>query len=182
VTKETNFEHPSEGYVALLYYDVDNDRFQLVTGGDVDADIPADAKAKLVSALSYGWDGSAWQKLPMVWGFTDRWFELVFTLDATLGSNDLVTAVVPPGYVYRAEWQSVINGTRNPSRIWFAIWAGATGVIYEDQPGPGANTRAYYRLPVTLKAGDKIGVTIGDCGAGDDIFYRVWGTKMKIAE
>jgi len=212
--------------VALLYYDVANDRFQVVQGDDVDTAIPADAKAILVTTLahgydgslwrklvtdaagylkmtlhaqdvdlevkqdtpadlrtgSHGWDGSAWRKLPMVWGYSDRWYEQVSNINAGAGNNDLSTAVVPSGYIYRAEWQVALNTARSPTTIWFASWAGATKRIYYEQPGSGQAKRAYSPIPVTLKAGDKIGVTIGGCEAGDDIYYRVWGYKMRVAE
>jgi len=182
VTKETNFEYPSEGYVALLYYDTANDRFQLVQGGDVDAAIPADAKAKLVTALAHGYDGTLWRKQPLVWGYSDRWYESSNHTKVGAGHYTLATAVVPSGYVYVADYISTVNLHTICART-YEVYTTVAGLVVGFLPIVASNTWTYSPpMGIVLKEGDKVAVSFLSCNNGDYLAMKVWGHKMKVAE
>ena len=129
-----------------------------------------------------GWDGAAWHKLPMVWGFSGTYSVYVEGTAVGAGNATATTVAVPPGYVYVVRAISYRHS--------------APGVCYCDVAMVGdevvnlivnaATTQDVYHcephLDIILGAGDTIVAIVIAPGDGEKIFLRVGGYKMKIAE
>lgn len=181
MAKETNFPEPPRGHIALLGWDSVNARWQAVAvngSGLVQVDL-ADVADRQVNA--HGYDGSAWQKLPLLWGYSDRWFERVSDTDATAGTNTLDTAAVPAGYVYVVQGIATLNLSTVVTHRQ-GLRPGTYDMILQRTTGVGAGvTLPLFPVGIALKEGDTVRARFYGCTAGDDIHLSVVGYKMAIA-
>ena len=71
---------------------------------------------------AWGFDGTLWRKLPMLWGFTEGWVGEASNASAAAGTNFLELAAVPAGEVWTAYVVSAINVNTNPVAVSFGIY------------------------------------------------------------
>jgi len=202
VTKEQTFEHPPRGHVALLAYDSVNDRFQVVhidANGLLQVDVAAQAAnldvniaaqaidvevtqatpADLVVA-AHGYDGAAWRKQPLIWGYTDRIVEAVVVADATVGTNYLALGVVPAGEVWVIEAMSGTDDTTVPTGVLFGAYNGSAWLWMKQVAAPVVSVYADYQGVLRLKAGDNCAVVFLGCTLNDNLYANFVGYKMSI--
>ncbi len=180
MAKETDFEHPPRGHVAILYYDVANDRFQVVQGDDVDTAIPAAAKAMLASSLAHGYDGSAWRKLPLLWGYTDRLAEVDSRVQSG-GGNELVELyTVPAGYVAEINMTSSRNRDTITTHEHVLVVNSDEYAIKVYVNNPVGNTAINDNVRYVLAPGDIFKVRYYSCTDGDRLVTKVWGWLMDV--
>jgi len=130
----------------------------------------------------WGWDGTVWRKLPLVWGYSSQVAE---TLGETKDGNGDFTAdsaTVAEGEVWVVQHVFLVN------------WSGVRGGIYLEaiisggiyllahQEVPVARTGVYWTGELTLKEDDGIRVVQAGCVDKDVIWAGVVGYKMGIAE
>ena len=180
MAKETNWPDPPAGHIAIVGWDSVNARWQAVhvdAAGLVQIDVAGNA---VPQANAHGFDGSNWRKLQQLWGYTDRWVETVSELNAGAGANNIFTAAVPAGYVYVCNLCDCFNNTSASTRLLGAT-DGTNNVILTQEAGiaAGGITISGYCW-VVLKEGDQMRARFTGCTAGDDLYLRVWGFKMKI--
>ena len=131
---------------------------------------------------TWGWDGTQWHKLPMVWGYSDRWFEPKVTTNANAAQHDLDFTAVPPGYVYVLEAACGRDRTTGPSSILFSIYCAAGEVMLRADYAPVLDKWTTWEGRATLKQGDIVRVRFNGTAAGDDLYAQVWGHKMAVSE
>ena len=178
--KETDFEHPPRGHVATLFYDIVNHRFQVVQGDDVDAAIPATAKAPLASSLAHGYDGALWRKLALLWGFSNSlWGEVSDTAeeDATLF---LVGATVQPGEVWVVNKISWYRDTNAEQNMRLSVYTGDAYVNLVDYPVPAVTTFYEDDMRGVLEAGERLRFGFASATTGEYCEAHYWGYKMHI--
>ena len=129
----------------------------------------------------WGFDGTLWRKLPMVWGFTDGWVGQAANENADAGVNYLELAAIPTGEVWTAYVVSAIDVNTNPAAISFGIYITGGRKYFWIVPSPGANTFASWASPQIFTAGDIPSVAFEGCAANDYIVARWWGYKMAVA-
>jgi len=154
---------------------------QLSVAVNNDAEVHQTAPADL-AAGAHGWDGAAWHKLPLIWGYSDRWLDdISFTMTEDAAFSKITTPV-PAGYVYVLQVASLTNdtGARGMARIfvrhtaeWFALAYTLTPARYEPTVARG---------PIVLKEGDRVVMQQSGCLTNDVVYAYVWGYKMKVAE
>lgn len=181
MAKEQTFEHPPGGHVAILIYDPTNDRFQVVHGDDVDTAIPAAGKSLLASALAHGYDGSAWRKLPLVWGYTDRYAEPVYDLTMPAGWSDLSGTAVPAGEVWRVTGASFIVTSASCTQARVVMSAAGIDIVLANQLSPVSDQLYPFAFDVTLKAVDYMYARYYGMTLNDDAYLWLWGSKMNVA-
>ena len=127
-----------------------------------------------------GYTGADWQKLQMLWGYYDRWAELVSNLDAATGENNLNSAAVLAGYVHvlLAAWGQ--DNTSDPGVVDIRVWDGTQyhALAYET-PG-GIAIPALWAGMAVLKEGDKANVRLRGCTLHDDLYAGFIGYKMRL--
>jgi len=131
---------------------------------------------------SWGWDGTVWRKLPLVFGYSDRWEQ---DLSETLVGNQNWsgnTALVPSGYIYVAQFMHLQNNSGVRGSRYMAFRVGVTVHHCAYTTTPPQYIPDIWNGGVPLKEGDYIAMYQGSCLDGDVIKAGVWGYKMKIAE
>jgi hypothetical protein len=115
-----------------------------------------------------------------IWGYDDRWEELVEHTMIGAGSYNLVTANVPDGYVYTLQALVLRNiGTAVVTSPYIR------GLDTENIIGQLVETESnVYRilnaLTYVLKVDDKVVVRFINCEDADEIEMRLWGYKTVV--
>ena len=180
MAKETNLQHPTRGHVAMLYYDVANDRFQVVQGDDVDTAIPAAGKALLASSLGHGYDGSLWRKQALLWGYTDTYSEAVDEDYDSTGFKVLQTALVASGYLYIVTCVSAYfnSGTVTGIKLYLTMGAGDLTVSYDASPAVDVPLILTGSFPLKVDHRVKAGFTVS--AQPCHCYLVATGYKMKL--
>ena len=128
----------------------------------------------------WGYDGSRWRKLALLWGYTDRYAEKELAVNVAAGSHALAFTVVPSGEVWTVTQCSGYASTSNPSLVTFRLMA--DGVAY-DLLITGYTTAWHtVRLvgEIVLKAGDYLVVYFEGCVLNDSLYAFATGYKMAV--
>lgn len=129
---------------------------------------------------SWGWDSTAWRKLPLITGYSDQWAEdFGWPVEAD-GPWVGWTALVPPGYIYVLQCASVCNtsGNRGERYVYFVHGAAFCKVVHTALPVK--DMPDIWRGKILLGERDYVYMTHEDCLAGDVIEAAVWGYKMRV--
>lgn len=127
-----------------------------------------------------GHTGDGWQKLGMVWGYYDRWYEdLSFTVTAEITSKN--STPVPDGYVYVAQVVQIRNTTRAATTHQITLLtAAADEAIIAFVTGVDRWFPTVWNGAAPLKKDDYINVGMGEGEVGDSVQAAIWGYKMRL--
>jgi len=128
----------------------------------------------------WGWDGTRWRKLALLWGYTDRWSEYLGGSKSGDGTWVQSSTVVPAGYVYQVQFIAIANNNRDPAFIRIAYYDGANYYFVAYDSSPARYVPLVVTVPGVLKAGDRVRVTVSGCLDGDVLQGGVWGYKMAV--
>jgi len=151
-----------------------------VKGGDV-AILVKQQQAALFTPGIHGYDGAAWRKLSLLWGYTDRWAVSPTGVSTGDPATNVVTIDVPEGYVYKLEgWQLEHNDTVARS-VFLSCVADTASVQMYSNAAFVPNTQAFGINQFTLKEGDHLQFTVWGLVTGKTAYLNVWGSKMAVA-
>jgi len=142
---------------------------------------PTDPSEEYFDKGLWGWDGSVWRKAALPWGYTGVVNQQVIDLNAAAGQNILSGSAVPAGEVWVIEVISVFNNTTACAKVVVDIVSDGqeTELLYETTIVVGQ--RYIFDGRVTLNVGDYINVYFIDCVAGDDLYMRLHGNRMRVS-
>jgi len=145
--------------------------------------LKVNANGEIVEASrNYGWDGSAWRKLPLVWGYSERYVERELNTNADAGTNTLTFTTVPTGEVWYIMGGLAYNSTSAFDQLSWIHRGTGTPILMRRVVSPAQDEEIVLLAPVVLKPGDYLQAEFKGCTAGDTIATFAWGYKMKIAE
>lgn len=147
-----------------------------VTGEvEVIQDTPGDLNVSL-----HGYDGAAWRKSNLLWGYNDRYYDrVVFTSAGGTEADSLDP--VPAGYVYFVEYLEYYQGD-SVARVVDVLAvpeAGASMCIKHDGAAAGS-TRYGIPVGITMKEGDYLTGTFRSMNSGKTCYLEAWGYIMKV--
>lgn len=129
---------------------------------------------------TWGHDGTQWRKLPLTWGYTDRWHEVVAVANAAAGTNDLLTTAVPAGEVWILQTADCYNAN-SVSGQSIAPTDGATvTILVQAVAVVVACITVTGFCHIALREGDQIRARFTGCILNDTLSLRVWGYKMAV--
>ena len=131
---------------------------------------------------NWGWDGTVWRKLPMVWGYSEHYAERKLNLNAAAGTNVLNGSVVPAGEVWVLEICGAFDVNTAPSRMIFTVTDGVTFAPFYRDDTPVVYVTSSWTGRIALTEGCYVQVVFFDCVLNDDLYVDLWGYKMKVAE
>jgi len=150
-------------------------------GQTADVEVKQQTAADLTPGVM-GWDGSAWRKLPMLWGFTETVADRQFDTDADAGTNDLTFTAPAGGEVWVITNVAFRNrGSVCSSIVVTAYVAGATPPLVVEY-SPVANQWDTHAIHCVLEYGDSLMIRFNDCTALDYIEAQMIGYSMSVAE
>lgn len=131
---------------------------------------------------TWGWDGTQWRKLPLLWGYSDRWSEANDAAASGAGDISAPTVAVPAGSVYVLQACSAFHNAGVTKIIYISVVTSET-IIELLWPTTTAHlARILWGGTLVLKEGDYVRATVFAPGDGKKAFIRVHGYKMSIAE
>ncbi len=144
-------------------------------------DILTELEQKLEQANLHGYDGSAWQKLPLLFGYTDRYSEYVEVHLDPDDYYDISSTTPPAGYIYVVQSVSIYFTGESMSSLDIYGYNGSENFPLFSQSSP----ESYYKYLITgnwvLKPGDMIKGAFNNTVNGGWGILTLWGYKMKIA-
>jgi len=128
----------------------------------------------------WGFDGTVWRKLGIVWGYKDTVVEQVYDPDAVAGDSSIYTTVVPAGEVHKIE--NIVFADTNTVCTSVLVYAiiDSVSVVIINKVSPPAGVYQSYQLVVTLGPGDRLRCRFLGCALNDDLNLHVCGYKMGI--
>jgi len=154
---------------------------QLSVAVNNDAEVHQTAPADL-AAGAHGWDGSAWRKLPLVWGYSEEWGEQKIGTAAGAGNATTHTVAVPGGYVYVLSALAIIQTSGAAQRVYAQLVRGVLAIALVDEATATSGQSYCWHGHVPLKEDDYVEAVCVAPGDGQAVHLRVWGYKMKVAE
>ena len=140
------------------------------------------AEIGMVQARNYGWDGAAWRKNNLIFGYYDTYDEVLSNTAATVGTNYLTSSAVPAGQIYVVRAMLAKNTVTANTRTELQKYAGAVEYIVKQQLSPAIGFGVEFSGWITLKPTQQVRAMFVGCVAGDDIYLHITGYKMQITQ
>jgi len=128
----------------------------------------------------WGWDGTLWRKLPIVWGYSDRYAQRLVNVNAALGDNTVTGSTVPEGEVWVVTAVVAFNTVSAITRCELEVYDGADTYFFRRKQTVAKDEETAYQGQIVMKKDDRIRATFVGCVAGDDLHLRMLGYKMQV--
>lgn len=128
----------------------------------------------------WGWDGSQWRKLGLLWGFGGVVEEALSNTDLASGVNYLNGTPVPAGEVWVVQNVSMEYDGTAPTRVGITVVGLADHLTVLDVSDPAAYRWHPWNGVVVLQEGDYMQGFVSGATAGDDLYFRYAGYKMRL--
>lgn len=130
----------------------------------------------------WGWDGTVWRKLPLVWGYSAQYAEYEYTRGVAAGHRFLTFSTVPAGQIWIITNFSARCSTANPSLIALTANLGGVELDLHAEPYATALATVDVQCYIIMAEDDFLKAYFDDCALNDDIYAYAAGYKMKVAE
>lgn len=134
----------------------------------------------LLAGVGQGWVGAAWQKNPLLLGYSGDQTEQISDLNADEGTDTLASAAVPAGEIWIVEAVSARNLTKAEIRLLSYVVANGVDVVLQEHTTTIAAEFAVWSGAVTLSEGDTVNAIFYDCDAGDDLYLQYHARRIDI--
>ena len=131
---------------------------------------------------AWGWDGTVWRRLPMLWGYSEPLSELVSELNANAPTDFLITTPVDPGQLWVVEAICAVDATTDITSIQISYSSAPGIVMLKDEDPAGKNRYVFWSGRLTMTPGRSLCVEFVGTVIGDNIHVRYSGYKMNVAE
>ena len=130
---------------------------------------------------TWGWDGSRWRKLNLLFGYSGPYNEYEGNTNVPAGTSDLVGGTIPAGEVRVVLGMIGAVTSTTCSEFRFGFYNG-TGRIYCKQVQTPTSGRYYdFQGTLILAAGYYPLIRVFGMSAGDSVYLYAWGYKMGVA-
>ena len=143
------------------------------------ADLTLEAGNLAVNAR--GRISSAWQRQPLIFGFSAVYAEVVSDLNAAAGTNTLSCAAVPANTLRVVTQIHVRDQNNANTRIHIELNHNGTVRTVERFASPAAAVGSQWRGHLYLDASDILRADLLGCTLNDDIFLEAHGYDMDLA-
>jgi len=130
----------------------------------------------------WGWDGTLWRKLPIVWGYSDRYAEVETALDVAAGDPILTFSTVPEGEIWVMQSLAGRSYQANVTSIRLVAATTAGDVTLKEDVPVAALRTVDWSGALVLKKDDYLEVRFYGCLLHDNVYAEACGYKMKVAE
>lgn len=130
----------------------------------------------------FGWDGSAWRKLPLVWGYSDTLQERWNDADADAGANSHEFTAVPAGEIWVITNLNAADLDNVVTEINWIFVFGGTNYQITAKLSPAARENVGGMIHIVLEEGAVMKVSYIGVTLNDYIYGTIVGYKMKVSE
>ena len=130
---------------------------------------------------TWGWDGTQWRKLGILFGYYDRLVGQVVNDNASPGDNTLTSDNVPDGELWVVQICCASDINSNVTRIYIQANSPTIPCIIAEEYSVAAAHWVISSREIVLKPGDCLSCKFFGCTAGDDLYLRYWGYKVRVS-
>jgi len=131
-------------------------------------------------AISKGWIGAAWQKNPLLLGYSGDKSELKQIADASAGTNTLSSGTVPAGETWVVEAISARDLDNAITSMLRNINVNGVVVTLVEQITVAAAARVFWSGAVTLSYGDYVRAAFYGCTLNDNLEMAYHARRIDI--
>ncbi|MDP2324162.1 MAG: hypothetical protein Q8N51_09045, partial [Gammaproteobacteria bacterium] len=150
-----------------------------IGGQDADVTVKQTTPANLTSGL-HGWDGAAWRKLPLLFGYSDTLALEASNLALAAGTNTLDASACPAGYIWVVTSILIMYVGTVPAGIFTDLISGANTLALYRQfspvSGAGYDRQGFW----VLKAGDYLRCVVTGATLNDDLYLHASGYAQAV--
>ena len=128
----------------------------------------------------WGWDGAAWRRLNLLFGYHAPYSEYIAVNNVPAGNYDMHFSVVPAGEVWVITALYAICNQALADGIVFSPTIGGTTVSLVQHKPAAASIGFNWSGWLTLRQGDFARFVFCTCALNDDVRGSVAGYKMLI--
>lgn len=128
----------------------------------------------------WGYDGSAWRKLALLWGYTDRYSEDLGGTKSGAGQYVGTGTSVPAGEVWTVNFVTLRNQTGSRGAGLLMVHDGSLYYRFAYEASSTQSIPLIFTGSLPLKEGDYIQVRMDACSDNDVLQAGVWGYKMAV--
>jgi len=137
--------------------------------------------SNLLGVALHGYDGSAWQKLSLLWGYSDRLSESASHTKSGAGTYTMTIATVPAGSVYVVN-VVILQNLSSAVNQFVVFYDGTNELRVKKFSVPAAGVwNTYDNVSYVLKEGDEVRGRFVSCGDADQLRGYVWGYEMGVS-
>lgn len=133
-----------------------------------------------IESQAHGYDGAAWRKQPIIWGYSDRMSEVVTYFTPGSGDYIMYFTEVPAGEVHLLNTMISQNSHKSVQHEyaisdgtnWFPIYPYGTPAINE--------FRFTGYIQFVMKGGDQARIIFKANDASNYLTGMIWGYKMEL--
>ena len=129
----------------------------------------------------WGWDGTQWRKAGLPLWYGGRVIQQVATNNATAGINSLEGSTVPAGEIWVIQVANAIDINSTLNRILIYCLADGIALMLASEYSVPANHWVIVYPQIVIVPGDHLVAFFDSCTAGDDLYLRYAGYKVKLA-
>jgi len=130
----------------------------------------------------WGWDGTVWRKLPLVWGFSDTYGESADDMNVAAGDRFKNYGPVPAGEVWVVTFFQVTPVQANITRLQLGANVGGVSCALLETGTIVADESIGVSGQIILAKDDYLFYYYAGALVNDDFYSSAVGYKMKIAE
>jgi len=128
----------------------------------------------------WGWDGTRWRKAGIPLWYNAPVGESLSNLNAQSGVNSLTGSTVPAGELWIIESASAIDNTSALDYVAIRVSTGTFWTSIIRKQSVAIAEEVIVNAEVVLSPGYYLYAVFSNCAAGDDIYFRYIGYKVKI--
>ena len=130
---------------------------------------------------TWGWDGTQWRKAGLPLWYRGQVAEQVTNTNAAAGANTLTGSTVPADEVWIIQITEAIDLNTTLAELEIRWNASGVWLTLASEVSVTANHWVIVFSQITLAPGNYLAAYFNSCTAGDDLYLRYAGYKVKLA-
>jgi hypothetical protein len=127
-----------------------------------------------------GWIGGAWQKNPLLLGYSAIISKALSNLSAAAGTNYLSSTAVPAGEIWVITTASMLNATTAFTQATIIVSISGNNQYFQSKASPIQNEKVIWNGQAILKEGDTVVGAFDGCTLNDDLYLQFAGYRVDI--
>ena len=129
----------------------------------------------------WGWDGTQWRKAGLPLWYGGQIVQQIVNINAAAGYAELAGNTVPAGEIWVIQVAGAVDINSALSRVLIYCLADEIPVTLAEEYSVSANHWVIVYPQIVIAPGDHLVALFYGCTAGDDIYFRYAGYKVKLA-
>ncbi len=164
----------------LAWFDSTDDELKPVINDDGLMPVTVDNMPTAIQSQMYSYISSAWQKNPLIWGYSAAVISYQGVVDAVVNTNTFIHPGPAAGEIWKLTRVLAVNLNTNPSQIKWELRPSAGAYRFHTASSPGVNVYDEETIDIIATELHDIACVVEGCTLNDNVYTYLYGYKMKI--